>query len=310
MNISKKSKIIIFIILLLCLLFFSINNFYFIKNNSSNNLNNDDLKKNNKLQEIKVDLDGNGDQEIIRVASVKKDNIIDKEKDLSFVTLIALDKNEKELGRLPKYMLLPEPILNSGKVYLLSSKIKIKIVSFDFSAGPNYSETMFFALSIQDKLKNIIPICFVDKVKGPENCLFWSGEKEDFIVKDLDNDGNLDIVEIINEFPGSSEITEEEEKVINGRFANIDKDRLNGIKRILMREKIGKGNKIVWKIYTFNDKFFEEQIDDNYNKYYGLVIEYFKKKNSKYPKIMKKNEMSDDSLEYNLFMRKFWTGHE
>lgn len=256
---------------------------------------------NSKFEDIKADLDGDGNQETLRLSYT------DSEKE-PVVSLIALDKNGKEIGKLPTSMPIQVPMPKSGKVYTPVKKDKNQFVSFDFSVGPHSSETMFFGLfELKTGGMGVLPVCLTDNVNGASDCLFWSGEVAELAVKDLDNDGNLEVVETVDEYPKSSTITQEEEKAINDTWGDLKKENIDEAKRVAMREKGGRGNKVVWGVYRYNGNFFEEQTGTNYDRYYTLASQYLKTKYPTYPTIMKKSAMSKDSLEYNLFIRQFWT---
>lgn len=252
-------------------------------------------------EEVKADLNGDGNQETLRLSYTNSE----KE---PVVSLIALDKNGKEIGKLPTSMPIQIPMLKSGKVHTPVKKDKNQFVSFDFSVGPHSSETMFFGLfELKTGGMGVLPICLTDNVNGASDCLFWSGEVGELAAKDLDNDGNLEVVETVDEYPKDGQITTATEKIINDEFKDMGQDAVSGMTRIAKREQGGRGNKVVWEVYRFNGNFFEEQTGTNYNKYYTLASQYLKTTYPTYPSIMKRTTMSKESLDYNLFMRKFWT---
>ncbi len=54
---------------------------------------------------------------------------------------------------------------------------------------------------------------------------------------------------------------------------------------------------------------FKIQLGSDYEKYYGLVEKYLRKSSLEYPVVMKRSEMSQESLEYNEFLEGFWEGN-
>lgn len=88
--------------------------------------------------------------------------------------------------------------------------------------------------------------------------------------------------------------------MINEQFKDAGRDAVDGMTKIVRREQGGRGNKVVWGVYRFNGNFFEEQTGTNYDKYFALLIKI-------QSDLMKKNDLSKGSLEYNEFMKKFWT---
>lgn len=303
MKISKKFTTLkphykmIGIILIILILFMGFYSMVVSKNKSVQKINNLPLAT-DKFIDTKADLNGDGSQETLRIAyaDLKKGQTIQYE--------VILDKNGKEIGS--RTMPIPiMPLPNSGKVYPPDAESKQQFVSFDFSVGPHSSETMFFGL--QQKTNEIAPVCLTGNVKGPESCLFWSGEVGGLVAKDLDNDGVLEVVEIVDEYPKDGQITSAIEKTINDSFKDLGQTATDGMIRIAKREQGGRGNKAIWGVYRFNGNFFEEQTGVNYDKYYTLVSKYLKTTYPIYPTIMKKDAMSKDSVDYNLFMRQFWT---
>lgn len=257
----------------------------------------------NKPENIKADLNGDGKEETLSL-------IVSENKDEgSPVSLVAYDENGKEIGRLPEEFPINNPFSDSAKVYTPIKKDKNQFVSYEFMAGPHSSETMFFGLfELQAGGKGILPVCLTLEVKGPRDCLFWSGNIGDLVADDFDGDGILEVVEMVDEYPKDGTITSEIEDTINKEFK--DSDAAGGMIRIAKKEQGGRGNQVVWGIYRYNGEYFEEQLNANYEKYFKLIDPYFRRFYPDYPTIMRKSETSKDSLEYNEFMRNFWTHGE
>lgn len=260
--------------------------FLIVKNKLFQKIENIPSKTDSKFEDVKADLNGDGKQETLRLAADDKGPY-----------LVALGINGKEIG--PHSLPLPtRPFSNSGKAILSDSETKQQFVSFDFVVGPHSSSTMFFGL--QQYTNAISLVCHKEEKTDPESCFFWSGDFGELITRDLDNDGALEVVETVDEYPRDGSITADIEKMINEQFGDAGQDAANGMIRIAKREQGGRGNKVIWGVYRFNGNFFEEQTGANYDKYFALLIKI-------QPDLMKKNDLSKGSLEYNEFMKRFWT---
>jgi hypothetical protein len=256
-------------------------------------------KDGSSYEEKRADLDGDGKEEILRLSYGKSENSLSDE-----VSLAAFDQKGEEIARLPKNMPIPKPIENSANVFVLDKEGR-QIVSYDFVVGPHSSYTMFFGLQdLKTGGKGILPICFVLDPKSALDCMFWSGEAGSLLFSDFDGDGYLDVSEMVDEYPRDGVLAKEEEDAIKEVFGEGSKGA--SALRIAKREKGGRGKRVVWGIYSYNGSYFEPKIKD-YEKYYPLVRAYIKNNYKDYPPIIKKSEISKDSLEYNEFMRNFWT---
>lgn len=280
----KKIILIIFILItaFLAYLFFS--------QKGENKLEQKNVLNTSEENKFFIDLDGNGEKEyvVLGIPKNKQDNYLK--------SLIAYNKSGEEIASLPSEISIKIPTFKSAKIHRLNTKSDEEYFSLDFIAGPHQSETMFF------KLDNnlIIPICHKDEVSGPYDCLFYSGNAGYLPLKDLDKDGYLEIIETVDEYPRSGELTPEEENAINQVAEKEGMDKFaEGARIIAKREKGGRGKTVVWAIYSFNGKRFVEQTGDNYEKYYDLIGNLIENK-------MKKSELSKDSLEYIQFVRNFW----
>ena len=264
-------------------------------------LNND----NNKPESTKADLNGDGKEETLSL-------IVSGSEEKGYtVSLIAYNENGEEIGRTPEGMPIAEPLSGSAKVYTPVKKDKNQFASYDFVVGPHSSETMFFGLfELETGGIGILPVCLTSDVKNAHDCLFWSGEVGALVADDFDKDGIMEVVEMVDEYPKDGVITSDIENMINEQFKALGQDAADGMIRIAKREQGGRGKRVVWGIYSYNGEYFEEQLNANYEKYYKLIDPYIRNFYPNYPIIMRKSEMSKDSLEYNEFMRSFWTHTE
>lgn len=239
-----------------------------------------------------IDLDGNGEKEfvIFEPSEGEQDNYLKSIK--------AYNQSGEEIASLPPEIGIKVPMSESIKIHKLNTNDAREYFSFDFIAGPHQSETMFFEL----RGELILPVCHKDEVSGPYDCLFYSGNTGYLPLLDLDNDGYLELIETVDEYPSSGELSTEEESAITQVFEDQEVDDFSeGAEIIAKREKGGRGRMVVWAIYSFNGKRFVEQTEDNYEKYYALIGHTIENK-------MKKSELSKDSLEYIQLVKDFW-GH-
>lgn len=254
-------------------------------------------------EEKYADLNGDGEQDLLRLTIDETD--VENPK----VSLIAYDKNNNEIGRLPEAFPINVPMSGTARVHTPIEKDKKQFVSFDFIVGPHSSQTMFFGLfDFKDGGVGILPVCLKDDVKGAQDCLFWSGEVGEIVANDFDKDGILEVIEMVDEYPKDGPVTEEIEDTVEKNFGELGQGASDGALRVLKREQGGRGNKVIWKIYKYNDSIFKEQLGKDYDKYFVLVKDYLNNLYSDFPTLMKKSEMSKDSIEYNEFMKDYWTG--
>jgi hypothetical protein len=251
---------------------------------------------------FKTDLNGDGREETLVFKSTGDELN-------SSAYLFAYDENGNEIARLPENMPLKMPFSNSAKTYSPDTTMKSKLISYDFIAGPHSSETMFFGMfELKDGSgMTIMPVCLIEFPKKASDCLFWSGEVGDLVVDDLDDDGILEVIELVDEYPDEGAVTSEETKAVDEVFKDVDQNTSDTMMDILKREKGGRGSKVVWGVYKYNGDFFEKQLASRYEKYYKLVTIELK---NVYQKIIRRSEMSKSSLEYNESMKAFWTHSE
>jgi hypothetical protein len=257
---------------------------------STSNTNVSEIAEENKFL---IDLDGNGEKEFV-IFDMPED-----EQDNYLKSIKTYSQSGEELASLPPEIGIKVPMSESIKIHKLNANESREYFSFDFIAGPHQSETMFFEL--RDEL--ILPVCHKDEVSGPYDCLFYSGNTGYLPLLDLDNDGYLELIETVDEYPISGELSTEEESAITQAFDKQEVDEFTeGAEIIARREKGGRGRMVVWAIYSFNGKRFVEQTEENYEKYYELIGNTIENK-------MRKSKLSKNSLEYIQLVKDFW-GHK
>ena len=265
------------------------------------NLNSNNLKV--LPGDVQADLNGDGELDTLRLSYAGGDT-----EPAIVEAMIAYDKKGNEIGRLPEDLPIKAPSSNTGKVYTPIQEEVKQFVSYDFYTGAHSSQTMFFGLfELTTGGMGILPVCPTKDVRNAFDCLFWSGQAETLIVEDLDKDGVLEVVEIVDEYPKDGPIDNDIQEAVNKEFADLGQDMADGMIRIAKREQGGRGNRVIWGVYSYNGDIFEKQLGEEYEKYYQLVDKYLQRSNTDYPTIMRKNDMSKGSLEYNEFMKDFWT---
>ena len=259
----------------------------------SKNKSSETSEKNRSLGDDRasLDLDGDGVDEYISY------ELPDSEDDYNLKSLTAYNHSEEEIARLPSELSIKAPMSESVKIYRLDANSPREYFSFDFIAGPHQSETMFFEL--RDDL--ILPVCHEDEVSGPYDCLFYSGNTGYLPVKDLDGDGFAELIETVDEYPGTEGLDSEETNAVEQAFGDQGlEDITDEAKTVAEREKGGRGRMVVWSVYSFDGTRFVLQTDDNYEKYYDLIGDLVENK-------MRKSELSEDSLEYIQLSKDFWS---
>lgn len=233
--------------------------------------------------EYEADVDGDGTQEKV---------ILEKSEER--VNAIYIEDNGNESAATPEGFTTPIPIESSFRVYNLETASPADNFSFDFIAGPHQIERMFFG--VFDDI--VSPLCLKEEVESPYDCLFYTTIADGIIVRDLDSDGFSEVIELTNEYPSEGELTDEEIAAISAAGESLPEFAV-GAERIAKRERGGEGRTVVWSIYVFNGVYFEKQEGEKYIQYFNLLKEDF-------PEVVAKEEISQDSINYTDFVRKFW----
>jgi len=291
---NKNNKLgFLFIVLLITILggvYFAFKNGRFEKETDFESETSRDLSK----QEISLDFNGDGKDETVFI------HLVSEEDPGASNYLTVSDSAGKEIARSPEGAPFLVPVGRTGEVVKLETEGSQEWLKLDFIAGPHQFETMFF----QPFEDLIVPACRKGAEKLPDDCLFYTTMEEGIQIEDLDKDGYAEVVEYVDEYPGEGELTSEEESAIKKGFEGQDVSEFTeGARRIALREKGGRGRTVVWGIYNFDGYTFVPQVGDSYNEIFSLL-------SKSQPNLIKKSEMSKDSIEYIEFARKFWTKRE
>lgn len=149
---------------------------------------------------------------------------------------------------------------------------------------------------------------------------FWNN-RDDFFINDLEGDGLLEIFEYTDEYPPDAPrlSNPELEQITSDAFAkNNIEGATDSMIEILYRENNGegRGRKVLWAIHTFEPgdpplfrKQTGEEFTDQADKLLGA---YSMVRDNVSPEqglqeIISKDRLTQDSIDFNLFVRLFWT---
>ncbi len=183
-------------------------------------------------------------------------------------------------------------------------------------AGPHQSE-LFVLMVIQGNFYSIPSGDFTKKVWYEP---FWNN-RDDFFINDLEGDGLLEIFEYTDEYPPDAPrlSNPELEQITSDAFAKYNiEEATDSMIEILNRENNGegRGRKVLWAIHTFEPgdpplfrKLIGVEFSDQADRLLGA---YSMVRNNVSPEqslqeIISKDQLSQDSIDFNLFVRSFWT---
>ncbi|MDD4110556.1 MAG: hypothetical protein PHS54_03270 [Clostridia bacterium] len=250
-----------------------------------------------KLYKDRVALDMNGDgiYEMLVNPLMADDYIESTESAKQYLTLY--NSEAKKIATTPDWF---GSAPNSSHLDFVTPPIGIELndlAQIDVSIGPHQTETMF--LKLEGDL--LLPVCKVEKPNSIDDCLFYnsSGELETKggMLGGF-NDGKLGIIEFVDEYPSVAGKLDNKTKDM---ISNTFKDDSRSAIKIAEMEKNDKGLRVVWNIYVYNGKYFEAQTGENYDKYFGMI-------DGADSSLLKKTEMTKESVEYTEFAKDFWSG--
>lgn len=248
-------------------------------------------KINNNIS-IEVDLNGDGTKDKLVVTESTQSATIKE--------MAAATSDGKLIGILPDGMSIPFPYKDSLKIIKLNSDDKNEFVSMESAIGPHQGLTFILGLMNDGR---ILPVCKTLNPKQLIDCSFWDGEVGQLQFADLDGDKNIEVVEYVDEYPTNGSLSTDELKAFGD--AQDNKTYQATMMRIAKRENGGRGRKVVWAIYKYDNGFFKEMTGKNYDKFYQLAVA------SNYQSSpIKKSQMSQASIDFNEFVYKVWTGQK
>jgi len=182
-------------------------------------------------------------------------------------------------------------------------------IRWDQYAGPHQVETLI--LTVANDI--VRPVITADYENEQWYMPFWSSRDNTYI-GDEDGDGVAEIIEFVDEFPPDAPrlVDSELEKITKNEFPEDMKD---NVWRIVSRENYGEGmgRKVIWNIYTLRNKdplIFQKADREEYERITSSILKATKLVNDTVegtPEIISRFDLSQDSIDFNNFVRDFWT---
>lgn len=262
---------------------------------------------NQKTQNIDLDLNGDGKKETVKVAEIGKNSI----------SMEAFDSAGNKIADLLDGLALYPTTLY--KVVELNTKSPKQYLQWNMATGPHQIETVFLTV-IDNKIH---PIYSFDFEKTTMYSPFYNSRGE-LVVGDANNDGLSEVIENIDEYPVNAPQLNDPniEKMIRDEFSKngLSEEDIQSNIKIVNRENYGKGRgrKVLMAIHSFvddNPPFFRRLPEKEYNEIADRFIkasEDIANQNSKNTNwegdvFLKYADLSQDSKDFNSFVRDFWT---
>jgi len=107
----------------------------------------------------------------------------------------------------------------------------------------------------------------------------------------------MEVIEVVDEYPAAETIKldNETQKTIREVFG----EKADEAMMVARHEYQGWGRPVIWGIYSFNGKYFEPLLGEDYDWYFDLMFEV----NSN---LMKRSEMTKEAIEQTQSTRDFW----
>jgi len=208
----------------------------------------------------------------------------------AFNYLVALNYKNEEIGRTPEWFDLPfySKYMGSYKLKEFADKDHLAMV---VRAGVYQTETMFLELVGSE----LLPVCKVEKQEEINDCLFYN-TRDFLVVDDLNHDSFMEVIEVVDEYPAAETIKldNETQKTIREVFG----EKADEAMMVARHEYQGWGRPVIWGIYSFNGKYFEPLLGEDYDWYFDLMFEV----NSN---LMKRSEMTKEAIEQTQSTRDF-----
>ncbi len=259
-----------------------------------------------QIHEDRVALDMNGDgrsEMLINPLMVEDYYVSGTTK--PFLTLY--DSDGKKIARTPEWF---GSAPNASKMDFVTPPKGTQLndlAQIDVTIGPHQTESMF--LKLEGDL--LLPICKTEKPIGIDDCLFYNSAGELGVESGLMGGlgDKLAIIEFVDEYPANRDkLDDKTQNIIRDVFKEASESAI----KIAEGELGSRGSRVVWNIYIFNGKIFEVQTDGNYDKYFSFLEEDAQWRseltNEEASTLIKRSEMSQESIEYIEFVKDFWTG--
>ena len=290
MKISKNKKIILTTSVLSILLALFLVAIYGKSQNTAEQNPIDTLSK-DANPSFEVDLDGDGIKETIKIITSEDGQTI----------LEAYNKQGERVASIPQERPIPAPL--SYKAIKLNLNSDKEYIQWNRTAGAHQRETVFLTTNNGE----ILPIYGIDEIKKTAYLPFYTS-RGDILVGDLNEDGKVEVIEFAEEYPPDSPrlVDPEAEKKTMEVFEESGEDAI----KVFPRENygIGRGKKVIWSIYSFTDEKETPVFVKLQGKEFETLADNLVDAANEVEKdtLMSYTDLKQDSIEFNIFVRKFW----
>lgn len=302
-----------FIFILSSLLFLSfifvVYNYKFSQKSVSNTtIQPEKTESSKQSNSIKVDFDGDGIGETVKVIEIEKNSVILE---------VYNNKGEKIASYFDDIRLYPTSLY---KVVNLNTNSPKQYLQWSMATGPHQIETVFLT-TFEGKVQ---PIYSFDFEKKTMYSPFYTSRGE-IVVEDANNDGLREVIENVDEYPVDTPRLNDPEidKMIRDTFSKsgLSEEIIQANIAIVSRENsgIGRGKKVILAIHSFVDStppFFRRLPEAEFEKIAGPLvaasIEIAKKSEDtdnswESNSFLRYSDLEQDSKDFNSFVRKIWT---
>jgi hypothetical protein len=180
--------------------------------------------------------------------------------------IAAYDRKGNEMARTPDWLPISGEIENPVDPRIQPDAKSLKeLIRVRSISGTHYATDMF----LTSKGNELLPVCKAPEAYTQDNCTFFNSSYTDDIIKDFDNDGIMEVIEVNDEFPDTG----------------------------------GRGRPVLSGVYKYKDGYFEPQENVSYNKIYEILDKQFN------GRLLNKYEWSQRSQENFNYVKNVWTGN-
>ena len=306
MKIKNKKLLFSFLILLIIALIIVFITTSKRKNDISaipiDNLNLENVNSKQNENSIMIDFNGDGVKEVLNVI----------EKDTGFVVMELFDLEGNKIAGLSDMWLLYNTTF--FKIVKLNEKSTKEYLQWNMVAGPHQIQTVFLTV-IGDFIH---PIYSIDFEKMTMYSPFYNS-RGSIMVEDRNNDGLMEVIESVDEFPVDAPRLEDPtlEEMVREAFSKegLSEKAIEGATAIMTRENYGKGRgrQVIMAVHSFVDDdppYFLRLNDKEYEIIAGPLINAaneFSQETGSSGGYMRYSDLEQDSKDFNEFVRNFWT---
>ncbi len=188
-------------------------------------------------------------------------------------------------------------------------------LAWHHNIGPHEIETYFFGF----KNGKIFIVPIQDSDETPQIKPLYTSRRE-LVTMNIDDNSEAEIFEFADEYPPNApKLSYERANAEVSTYIKEDNQIKNDLIKILMRDNIGegRGKKVIWNVYRFVNSLEKPYIKRLNGKEYTKVAEKYKKFANETaekiyndePYIITRDEITQDSINFNKFVRNFWKSH-